>query len=225
MKQKAVALLLPVLFISACSKSPDFSCDGPAVKSTVISTATEHFNNTASQPGFTNQMSIAAKQLSVLAGGDLEFELETDYEKIKFELRNIRTAKQDRELGNYECKASLVSIKDTRESEIEISYTSETISGGKDAYVKVAGLSDYNIGALGSVLIKEKEFPEKTTRGELSYGTLDSSIGDFMFISNSEIGEQIFQECKALENCEVKAIVEESEYGDMIKKVIYVKKI
>lgn len=225
MKKKIALLALPVFLIAGCSQSPDFHCDNPIVRDKVVSMTTDRFNEIVSRPGTISYMLSATQQILAAAGVDKILEAEEDYKNISFHLKAIRTTKQDKDLGNYECKANLVSIKGAQEAEVEVSYSSERVSGGKESYIQVSGISEYDVGVLASVLIKEKELIEKTTKGELSYGTLDSSIGEFSFISNSAVGKNIFSECKVMEACEVKAMVEETKYGDIIRELIYAKKI
>lgn len=211
------------ILIAGCQKKQEFTCESEPVKNQVISMSSTYFNKFVSQPGFFTNFFNAMQQFQDQAGVSGMHEYQKDYENIVFTLEDIRTVKQNKELGNYECKANLSARKDSdSEAKIEITYTSESTNGGKDSYIQVGAIKDRDIGTLASVLIKEKTLVKKSTTGEISYGTLDSSVGDFSFISNSEIGKKILSECGIGEICEVNAYIDEY---DIIRKLIYAKKI
>jgi len=54
----------------------------------------------------------------------------------------------------------------------------------------------------------DKKKPEgMLIRGELKYGPLDSFIGDYAFLTNSQTGRAIFRECIKGKECEIRAKV------------------
>lgn len=216
-----VVLVLPVA-LYGCGKKVEFSCDNPVVIEKVVSMQSGVFFNTLPQIGALGQL---AGVLEILGEEEL-YTYESDYENIKFSLKNIRTVSRDQDLGNYKCRASLVSQKGPeRQHTEEITYTSEAVEQGESTYINTSQLSMRQIGALASVLIKERELVEKAMVGELDYGTSVSDIGEFSFASESDIGRSIISECANEPACEVKAMVEETEFGDIIRKLIHVKKM
>lgn len=207
--------------LAGCQEKPQFNCESDAVTGKVIELQYKAFNEQLSQPGVKQMMFNAVT--SIVGDG---FTMDDDHQNVKFKLEAIRTVSQNKELGNYECKAVLHAEKDTERSDgIEITYTSEAIDNGKNTYVQTQQISQLQIGELASVLLKPKQYVEKTERGTVSTGTLDSSVGELGFLTNSEVGAAIFNECGAFSECEVKALVEETEFGGIIRKVISVKSL
>lgn len=66
----------------------------------------------------------------------------------------------------------------------------------------------------------EKEF---TCRGEISVGSLDSGVGDCVFITDSEVGKRIFSTCGSGDICEVNAVVDVK--SNLIKRVTSSKRV
>ncbi len=60
-----------------------------------------------------------------------------------------------------------------------------------------------------------------TIRGTIKYGTLDSAIGNYSFLSSSPEAKTIFAQCKLDEQCEVVASVK----GESLQKVHSVRRI
>lgn len=222
MQKKIIIAALAGALLSGCQDKPQYNCESDAVTGKVIELQSNTFNNFLSQPG-TKQMLF-----NVIAStfGDV-FTMDDDHQNVKFKLEAIRTVNQNKELGNYECKAVLHAEKGTEKSDgIEITYTSEAIDNGKNTYVQTQLINERQIGELAaSVLLKKKQYVEKTERGTVSTGTLDSSVGELGFLTNSDIGAAIFAKCEAFSECEVKALVEETEFGGIIRKVLSVKSL
>ncbi|MDM7857349.1 hypothetical protein [Thiopseudomonas acetoxidans] len=220
MKRNIIITILASVAVVGCQEKPKFSCENSIVTEKVVELQTKVFNEVISVPGYKQMLFNAMPEIP-----GYDFIMEDDHQNIKFKLQAIRTISQDKELGNYECKAILYAEKGGEKSETEIIYKSESTNGGKDTYVQTQPLSDYQVGALAAVMIKQKEYHEKTTRGTIDYGTLSSSVGDFSFATESDVGNIIFDKCSVMDECEVKAKVEETEFGYIVRKVIDVKKI
>lgn len=58
-----------------------------------------------------------------------------------------------------------------------------------------------------------------TVKGVVTAGSLDSSVGDYGFMTKSTIGDAIFSRCKMGDICVVEAYVD----GEMIKAIVSVK--
>ncbi|CAM5203103.1 hypothetical protein OURE66S_03299 [Oligella ureolytica] len=76
-----------------------------------------------------------------------------------------------------------------------------------------------------SIIATEEHIAGETIRGIIYYGSLDSSIGDFSFLTQSDVGYAIFDKCDVASECEVQALIEETDFGYMIKKVFKAKRI
>jgi hypothetical protein len=57
-------------------------------------------------------------------------------------------------------------------------------------------------------------------KGVISAGSLDSTVGDYGFLTKSAIGDAIFANCKMGDVCQVEAYVD----GEMIKAIVSAKK-
>lgn len=221
MKKHIITTILTSAILVGCQEKPQFSCENNVVTEKVIELQAKAFNDLVSQPSIKQAF---LNMLQSMAGD--RFTMDDDYQNINFKLKAIRTVNQNKELGNYECKAILHAEKGTETSEgIEITYTSEAINNGKETYIQTQLLNDNQIGKLSAILIKPKEFPEKTTRGPIDYGRLDSSVGDFSFATQSEVGNTVFDKCDVASECEIKAKVEQTEFGYIIREVISVRKL
>lgn len=221
MQKKIIIAVLAGTLLAGCQEKPQFSCESDVVTGKVVGLQANAFNNFMSQPGIKQMLYNSIVSIF----GDT-FTMDDDHQNVKFRLDAIRTIDQNKELGNYECKALLHAEKGTEKSDgIEITYTSEAIDGGKNTYVQTQIVNNIQMGELAAVLLKPKEYIEKIGRGTLSSGSLDSSVGDLIFLTNSDVGAAIFKKCGAFSECEVKALVEESEHGDWIKKVISVRQL
>ena len=62
---------------------------------------------------------------------------------------------------------------------------------------------------------KAGEIARKTIRGEVKTGTLDSAIGEYIFVTRSGEAVKMFQKCRMNDECRVEADVK----GDEIVKV------
>ena len=172
MKKHIIVTALTAALLAGCQEKPQYTCDNDAVTEKVIGLQTKNFNDRMSQPGFKQAM---FNPLLNIAGDRIT--IDEDHQNIAFKLDAIRTVNQNKELGNYECKALLYAEKGTEKSEgIEITYTSEATNNGKDTYVQTQLINNTQIGHLAAVLAKAKEFPEMTTRGSIDYGSLDSAV-------------------------------------------------
>lgn len=221
MQKKIIMTALAGTLLVGCQEKPQFNCESDAVTEKVIELQFNAFNDLLSQPGVKQMLFNTVT--SMLGDG---FTMDDDHQNVKFKLEAIRTVNQNKELGNYECKAVLHAEKGTEKSDgVEITYTSEATDNGKNTYVQTQQINQLQIGELASVLLKPKQYVEKIERGTVSTGTLDSSVGELGFLTNSEVGAAIFNECGAFSECEVKALVEETEFGGIIRKVISVKSL
>lgn len=221
MKKHIIVTALAATLLAGCQEKPQYTCDNDEVIEKVIALQTKSFNDRMSQPGMKQGMFNAIVRIA----GD-RVTIDEDHHNIAFKLNAIRTVNQNKELGNYECKALLYAEKGTEKSEgIEITYTSEAINNGKDTYVQTQLINNTQVGHLAAVLVKVKEFPEMTARGPIDYGSLDSAVGDLSFATQSDVGHAIFDKCDVTADCEVKAKVEKTKFGYIIREVISARKI
>ncbi|MDP9837733.1 hypothetical protein J2T09_002490 [Neorhizobium huautlense] len=61
----------------------------------------------------------------------------------------------------------------------------------------------------------------KTINGVVNVGSLDSSVGDYVFMTKSAIGDAIFSSCKMGDACIIEAYVS----GEKIKAIVSVKAV
>lgn len=221
MKKYIAPIALSGVLLAGCQEKQQYSCVNPSVTDKVIELQAKTFNDRMSHPVFKRTIIDMARTVF----GDY-VTVDDDHQNIVFKLDAIRTVNQNKELGNYECKALLYAEKGSEKSEgVEITYTSEAINNGKDTYVETQLINDNQIGSFASVLAKLKEFVEMTVRGPIHYGSLDSEIEDLSFLTQSQAGQAIFDKCDVTADCEVKAKVEETDFGYIIKEVISARKI
>ncbi len=146
---KKFITLVSLGFLTACSDTV-YDCSNDAVKEEVLRMQTEHFIKSIGAVGV--QPLLVLKDRLRLMGG---VTLDEDYKNINYSLENIRTSQQDVNLGNYHCKANMVTRKNGKEQKAEIIYSVEASADG-NAYIETNLLDSRQSYELVKVLILPK---------------------------------------------------------------------
>lgn len=148
-KIKSIIVLAGLGLLTACSDTV-YDCDNGAVKEEALRIQKEHFVNVIGAHRI-QPLSVLKGHLSMMGGVILD----EDYKNINYSLENIRTSQQDVELGNYHCKANMVTRKNGKEQKVEIFYSVEA-TADDNAYVETNLLNDREAFELVKVLILPK---------------------------------------------------------------------
>lgn len=145
-----------LLILPGCQSTPEYSCDNEDVKTTTVDIVRDSFNTNMSQ-GF----DVIDDRLRLEAavrkrdGQITDYQVNKDYENIDFSLSNVRTLSQDKELGNYQCAATLTGFKEgvDRDVVLDIEYTAEATDGGSSFYAEVTSLTYEELGRFATLLL------------------------------------------------------------------------
>lgn len=146
---KSIIILVSLGFLTACSDAV-YDCNNSAVKEEVLRIQKEHFIDVIGANGV--QPLLGLKDRLRMMGG---VTLDEDYKNINYSLENIRTSQQDVNLGNYQCKASMITRKNGKEQKVEITYSVEASADG-NAYIETNLLDGRQSYELVKVLILPK---------------------------------------------------------------------
>lgn len=148
-KIKSIIALAGLGLLTACSDTV-YDCANDAVKEEVLHIQKEHFIKAIGANGV--QPLLGLKDRLRMMGG---VTLDEDYKNINYSLENIRTSQRNVELGNYHCKASMITRKNGKEQKAEITYSVEASADG-NAYIETNLLDGRQSYELVKVLILPK---------------------------------------------------------------------
>ena len=155
--RKALGLTSVVLLmLTGCQSTPEYSCDSEDVRTTTVELARDGFNAAMSRSFTEVNEALRIQAFSRKNAGQItDYQVNDDYENIEFSLNNIRTKGQDKELGNYQCQATLTGSKEgvDRNVDVDIEYTAEAVDNGENFYVEIPSLTNEELGRFAFLLL------------------------------------------------------------------------
>ncbi|WP_198331095.1 hypothetical protein [Psychrobacter cibarius] len=156
MKKILLSSAVILVTLTGCQSTPEYSCDNDAVKTTALDIVRDSFNTNMANNFSGIKDALALEALVRKRDGQItDYQVNTDYENIEFSLSNVRTTEQDKELGNYQCAATLTGSKEgiDRDVVVDIEYTAEAVDSGENFYVEVVGLTYEKLGRFAFLLL------------------------------------------------------------------------
>jgi hypothetical protein len=232
-KIRKIAALSAAIAISGCSNSPDYGCSAQSTKDIISKIVTDDIASQGSWRIFPGSSKEAISKISLSLSGIrvVSKDKDTGKHECAAELQ-VHTGKEI--IGNdFKNDAFLMAgLKNQNISiindgfSIPITYTTQLTEDKSQQYVESSGVSEISSTVATAFLVhaKSKPVPEEKTPqqsqqtiiGTIEAGTMASSItsedgSSYSFENDSDIGNKIFDSCKAGDKCLITATIKDDE--------------